>query len=1732
MQEEARTEPFTDKLSHERPRFIARAVIRPQKVRHGEEASWKDTENEAKVPEALGLPAVIHVGPSSHSNGQFGPGSSISVTDRIPRAGEESTPTKETSEEERNMASSSSSSESEPDTRAGGSIRDRIAALSAAAGVSRLNVTPGREQSKITLTKGAIQSAEDETHGRVKAGFFAESSKSSEKAAGTESQQEFSQISAKDGVAFNVEFQNASKSRPPPRVLSRFTTSNVERKEQEVVSEPRIVSNTEIGEIKDKTVAFEVNFDDEPRSKRAKDEPVLLQSPFKALRTRSNLRRHQKTKPFQPQGAQLISFSSVADKGFLASKPKRDPSSGAGNGEKTSGSSGNLKTSQKQCEFSFVSEKRVTEKETSGELPVDTASKPEALKDQSDGEVPKQLLKRNTFTLDPVSDQGLPIVEVLNELASKEESKEVIGLLSSEKVSKRSTFTLDTASDQGSPIVKALNGRESEEESKDDTGLPSSEQVSKRSTFTLDPVSQSIENACSEGLPVVKVLDELANKAECEHRKLQSDADTSSLPDDKSQKRGTFTLESVSQKIESAIERSGIVADASHVEAKNLSERDETSLPNKPVPDDTLVNEEKSEPSEKRSTYTLDAVSSSLQSGAEDGIPVAEVLYQLAKREELESSTLPGSDDSSAQVEYVPKRGTFPLDTVSQTLEDAQEQGLPTLDVLDQLASKHEFCPSHGPSSENMSNSKPSQNRGTYTLDTVSHAIEEAVELGIPASVTLNRLAQEERPLRNTPAHGNDDSSAGDAACGLKTHRALSPDRRDEIEASFEDALEQLEDCVTFVAFPSASHRERPFSDRKRSPPVREISSSDREESSSNRKRSSHDREGAPSNRERSSSDRELSSETSGKRGTYNLDDVANSVEDGVEDSVPVVETLDRLSKANAGSKEKVSDAPLSVQKRRTYTLDEVSLSLQTATEQGIPVVEVLKNMTKATEAARGTGESAQKRGTYTLNDVSKSLEHAKQNGIPVIEALEFLSKEKPPSPLRLKIPERSPENRGTYTLDEVSYTLEKAKQKGLPVVDALGQMTVSKDVSLRQTPDAVHRRQEKLVNRKTYALASPLETIGEGAKLRLYDGSQRQLMSPLSLHAKAKELTASKTNGNESKARGLGVVQKLDFLTSACELLLQANAKEISKDLQMTASCPENTRNNSTGESVRRSHEDHPERVNESVEGENSCPDGSQTERRTYSLDSVSQTIDNAKAAGIPVVDALKAVTSAAKTDSRRTNLMRLNSKSDSELINEDNEKHSPERHTHSLEDMSRTLEDAKKAGIPVIQALDQLTNELVEFSRTTLGGDLKIAPLDKENRKRKRYSETTIRHYTPVREQSPNTSPLSSPYPPPIRKAYSLDDVAFAVQKAFQSGTSLSDFLDSITSRKPAEPASSSRDVRPRSVDSGFLSSLSDYDISSQSFESSRNRSNTYILDSSNEELDLAKIVQPKAKENALHGDYTKQSPAVDQSENRRTFTLDHVSGSVEFDLSRGVPVIEALEKLSNGAGLQKENVKEIECKENTKNGSSEVSDKPLVKSSSSGKKQSPPKPKRQISKKSSAGNSNSNAFVIEYFSSNDQQQPNTSKFQIVDNKVEEVILNKSVANDESENEGKSDVSSSWAFVSQQTVKENADSVRQVSMDVKADLLPTKDPESVEMKTDSNVATPQGRANWRPSGSVLDKIASLMDAAQDYGLCASDVLNQVTDLPCDEEGLFCNNRPFHSEEYQSYAFSFCKMK
>ncbi|XP_068735780.1 fap1 adhesin-like isoform X1 [Montipora capricornis] len=1619
---------------------------------------------------------------------------------------------------------------SDLDGHTGGSIRDRIAALSAAAGVSRFEVTLNNERSRSVVASFGMN-VKPEPEERESTGII-----------------------CGKGVAFSVEFQKAAKPVPSPRLMSRKKAKELgkkklektlserenvddrafevvngcafgtfENKEVKVIEdsnggvtgnnekEIRVVSSRDIGMVKDKSLAFELSFDDEPRSKRLKDmeSPVLLRSPFKSFRPRSSRNQHQiksNAKLLQSrQGTDVVGSDIFTESTSLQSKENNLPSSLCSGSDKDfaekardtgkissqhDGTDAKVFKQIKRNTFTLDSVSKYTaiasvvassEFISNEECSLDLTLRD---KQSSSNREEQNLRKRNTFTLDTVltyaansSSEEIPVVKSLSELVIEGNSRadlthsghQILSNYKEQTFQKQTTSALDSFSQflcdssehAGTTSVKAFNevackddcqDRKNRDqsikhhqkrhtytlESVDQEGLQVSahalneesrkdeplserpkEKAQTRAMQALDAVSQSVQDASGRAVEVSSVLNDLASKEESKHNKEKADEESLN---DTSQKRSTFTLEKVSQEIDNVIEEYF----PGEIEKQNLASSNQR------------------ESLEKRSTYTLDPVSHALQAGAEEGVSATRVLSLLAQQENLclanpspsakseENRRTFSLDDVSKTLEesrnncllvadglillsdqeqsksvrvsdtevVSHKRGTFPLESVSQTLEEAQEKRLLSAEVRCQLASEGDRHIFGEPLTPAVGHQSSSEKRGTYTLDTVSHAIEEAVEKGFPVSVTLDHLSQEGKSKETSSAAGfTSDLRASNSY-------AQSSDHSDEFEASFEYALEQLEDCVTL----------------------------DNDETCS------------------------TSSLLPSKRGTYDLDDVSSSLLKAAIDGVPVVKTLDRLSKQSSSPrKDAKTSRPSSEQNRGTYTLDEVSRSLEAGLEQGIPVIEALHNLSNGIRSRSKEGGEG-KRGTYTLDEVSKSLEHAKQTGIPVIEALESLAKDKRKSPLRLKMPDR-----GTYTMDEVSLSLEKAKEKGIPIVDALGHMTMYKDPLIQHTPDAVYRRQEKLVNRKTYALASPLETIGEGSKLRLYDGNQRQMMSPISFNVKSKDTITTKADVSKGK---VGVVKKLDFLTSACELLLQANAKDMDRDQHRTSSTQINA-------------------VDDKELGNlNANPDQSPTARNTYPLESVSLTIDDAKARGIPVLEALDDVSSSVKTSSdQRTIITRCNSKSDSEIIASERKEELPDRQTHSLENVSRTLEDAQKAGIPVIQALEQLTNELAEFSLGTTSGNLSNTNMGKENRKRKHCSEIAIGRY---QDSGAETSPQVSPYPPSIRKAHSLDDVAFAVRQAFQTGTSLTDLLDDMAFQNAVEPVSCTKDVRPRSVDSGFLSSFSDNDISSHSERSPRNRSNTYILDSSNEDLDLAKKLSSDQKTTGLSIEAISRPLNQNQEDNRGTFTLGHVK-----DLSRDLPVIEALEKLSVNTKQKTVDQKHLVWNENGKKASTD-STLPCQESNLR-RKVSPPKPKRQFFKKPKQLHSKSNSPVI----ADSLEEPVSVKYQTIDSKVVEVI------NDNKDAAMKDNLYEVCApFVS-------AKLSRSESYDI--DLVPSKDPSSMGPKSKVPVpvlsSTPyRERATWRPSGTVLDKIANLMDAAEDCGISPTEVLNQVTDTSCSE--------------------------
>lgn len=1530
-----------------------------------------------------------------------------------------------------------SSTFSDQDTRTGGGIRERIAALSAASGVSRLGVTPNKEDSQIHDT-----SCDEDVKQEPK-------------------------MVCEKGVAFSVEFQEAFKPCPPPRLMSRIRTKELEKtitgrenlynegvkavndrkdgplknrkvdlindgncgvvtnRENEALG---VVQSRELGVTKNKSLAFELSFNNEPRSKRSKDkERVLLRSPFKTSKVWANTENQKQLKSNVNPTQSLYAKALDGDKNAIcaesvslkenyvrnvcdlkvgsAEKEMRDENvfeniAYSPHAIHAEDDMDDEATSQEQI---GASDRTTYEVVRNNESSLDLTLSGQQLSSNSEEE-PKQQ-KRNTFTLnsvsrllDDASEKVIMLQKVSNEAPDEkycEASK--TPEQNSMHQQKRSTFTLESVNQEGFQIA-AVGERST-------LNKPFSVPGQTEGKCTLRSLSRSVQDTSPCQVEVTNVLDDLAYNEESKQRNTNSGEEESD--ETYPRKRSTFTLETVSLEIDNAIEKyfpSEIARHQTgsdhHLESTEkrstytldpvshaLQNGIEKGLPACQVlsqlaqqdPSSLCVSASERERT-RRGTFTLDDVSQSLEKGQSKGVPIDEVLGQLLNQEKEETVSACG------YVEFLPKRGTFPLDSVSQNLEEAEAKGIQTAEALCRLASEDKCQFGAGVSAEAVDHQRLSQKRETYTLDEVSNAIEEAIEKGIAVCLTLDHLAQEVR--------GNAITTSGRCARDLEetdSHPQYS-DQRDEYEASFEDALEKLEDCVSV-------ENEEAFSTSSLQPR---------------------------------------------DRGTYDLNEVSASLLSGAKAGVPVVETLDHLSrKGNATEKSRTCE-----QNRGTYTLGEVSRSLETASERGIPVIEALRDLTKDTIATK-IETNEHKRGTYTLDEVSKSLEHAKQTGIPIIEALESLAREKRKSPLRLKIPDR-----GTYTLDEVSVTLEKAQQRGLPVVDALGHMTMHKDIPIRQSPDAVHRRQGKLVNRKTYALASPLETIGEGTKLRLYDGNQRQMMSPLSFHIKSKDTTATETKVSEDKA---GIVQKLDFLTSACELLLKANAKEMAK---------EHDQSRSTGTDVTRLG---------NVEA--GC-DQSQTDRNTYPLENVALTLEDAKEKGIPVLDSLNHVASAAesRTNQKRTSTTFLNSESDVEQTTNESKQ---DRLTHSLENVSRTLEDAQKAGIPVIQTLDQLANELAEFSLTTMSASPWIPSLREDNTKRKRYSETAIGERL---KSSTQATQLGSLYPPPIRKAYSLEDVANAVKHAFKSGTSLTDILDSIEFEKPVEPVSSSTDVRPRSVDSGFISSFSDNDISSQSVGSPYNRSNNYVFDGSNDDLAVANVVSSELRATGISSEANSWHDNVDQNENRRTFTFDHVT-----DLSRGLPVIESL---ANSWNTSEENT-----------GSKDLSmqcTNPL--SSKPRRKLSPSKPIRHIPKKPKPLESKTDSFSIEFYNSDTLELP--------------VPINDAPSDDESKIDF-SDTTTSF-------VKENQTS--------DSDLEPTKDPNIVGPKSEAptlvSSSTPyRGRATWRPSGRVLDQIASLMDAAEDCGIPPADVLNQVN-MPCESSGGVFLKVKFFPPEISSHFY------
>lgn len=823
------------------------------------------------------------------------------------------------------------------------------------------------------------------------------------------------------------------------------------------------------------------------------------------------------------------------------------------------------------------------------------------------------------------------------------------------------------------------------------------------------------------------------------------------------------------------------------------------------------------EPNE-RNTYTLDEVSSSLQSACERGLTLEDALDHLAKQQE--TTEQPGNTDVTSESDEVTstKRGTYSLDEVATCLVSAADNCLTVAEALDNLAKSEEkekqITQSYQQDEQNQSSiTNTSVKRGTYDLDEVSKKIAVEKDKGNSLEEALIQLLDEvETVVKETQ----------------KTSSRGTYDLKDVSEA-VEQASEQgipVEETLEKIAT------------------IDDTKTTNRAQLTA----AGHEKQTVLKDEEES---RELNSRTeivAGKRGTYSLDDVEKQLEQAADKGSSVVGTLSEISKGK---------------------VPETSSSLKINGKESAKIEETVSPT----------------RNTYTLDEVAQSLELAKSKGIPIVEALSNISTE------RLDKEPAKPGSRETYTLDKVAQSLETAREKGLPIVMALENLVLNGGGSLRGPAEvAVHRRQGKLTNRKTYALASPLETIGEEKQLRLFDGTTRKLLPATKDYLKGPQPQLYDDPEN-TQPSGQNVVQTLDLLTSACEALLKTTGKK--KD-------PDEIEKEQTSKDVVLSVESRQLREQFKAESRDSGISfpGGPSERGTYSLDEVSETLEGASKKGIPVIDALGSLTAKEPVKKYRIPraLRKAGSKSESSLNMNTTAKQESSRQTYSLDNVSNSMEDAKAKGIPVIAALDELTNSLARFSATrpTPGKPIRKPERPSITRKREaaRQERANVRSEIGREAQKPTGSSFPISYPPAMRNSYSLDDVASAFEKAYQTGIPFQDVLEGIHSEsdgnvQPSEDPDITRSTGSLKMGKDYLQSTTvsgDYSRKTQSASSLTKVNEFSTPAESNSSLDGKSSSPPRKSSTSSEGSLTcSSSYGSDVSVNRdssSTEELPHVS------------------------------------------------------------------------------------------------------------------------------------------------------------------------------------------------------------------------------------------------------------
>ena len=1124
---------------------------------------------------------------------------------------------------------------------------------------------------------------------------------------------------------------------------------------------------------------------------------------------------------------------------------------------------------------------------------------------------------------------------------------------------------------------------------------------------------------------------------------------------------------------------------------------------------------------------------------------------------------------------------------------------------------------------ENDSCYKP--NRGTYDLDSVSNSLKMASDKGLPVIDALNSIV---RTLEKV--QGNTSSSVKDSNSSRGTYSL------DSVETSLQDSSDKgigVTDCLRNLA---------DMEELKCRPPIVRVSQSGESDISES---------GAEPNYNIAETNLCIQN-----RGTYNLDSVSNVLEDGNRKGLTNVDVLFDLAKKHeinvnilsttgsyttgsatlSNENKKLLCVPsqshestsinTSSSKRTTYTLDDVEHSLQIANEKGIPFVNALEKL--STDKTKNTSLSeVGNRGTFTLDEVSESLEEAERKGLPIVQVLNSLCLADQP---RQANSLEGTGNRSTFTLDEVAQTIETAKEKGLPVVVALE--LVSNDpesVTLRDN-SAKFRRLENLKNRKTYALASPLETVSEGQKLRLFDGTERRSLPPASpppipkppRPSLGRRLSAppAKAVSKQIEKKGLPVLEKLDFLTSACEVMLESSAKTVERNRSSTSGDRGTNYRSVSQERARRRvlkrmasspqlrevKSDQQRKLELMTENTTK-----ETNRSTYSFEDVAMSIEVAQTAGLPIVDTLDQLSSDHKVEQLDVGKIHDSlvageqiTEGETAVPTATEKQHLTNKHpigsnfydpaminrSYSLDDVAFALETSQEIGIPFTRILSDISLEQPknkEERNLHLEKNQSVLPVTPmlDSSKRGTYSlEEVSKKLDDTSKELPIIEALEGiavDAKREIRKSLNILDASDTIPTIEIPNTESRNrgtvTLDSVgTSIDVAKarglPVIEALEELIKAVDNARRQSRLSVDISdlknqSLGLETEKELKIKQAIDIDGNDTAVSALTLFDCNLNTDHsqvkrGTYSmgEVSGALDQAQDlglsvesalkdisskargkRETYDLDEAGVSLDTAKDKGLPVIAALDNILQTVEDEKEKI-------NRFSSASEGNDRESIDCSSIGryengttlninttpteedeKPKPPPRRAKSILYKKPKVAMDPNSFYIELFPA---IKPKPSTLYVTD--CNDLSTQETEYTSRLQAEDKASVSKmSGPRLSMQTdPKESSscskDTATKPSSPEEKKRLPdvehwTHNSESTFDSTGDReqcLASPRTRATWRPSATVLDKISNLLDTADDFGLSLTDVLDHVADIS-EKKGWLCKNENFKCLKY-----------